>query len=144
MPVEGVVKKILLLMLLAVIALIVLNRQRLYVRDPLATVTKNDVKQSGVQVFINYSNDVLLWQEAEPRESRILVQAWNKMPGTPERLTCLHWIACLTDADHASIIPLDWNSYGTKKGTYDPMVSMSSREVTYLDADGAKMRAKLR
>ena len=137
-------KKILLPMLLVVIALVAVNRRRIYVREPLATVTRNDVQQSGVQVFVSFSGDVLLWREAEPRESRILVQGWNKMPGTPERLTCLHWIACLTDADHASIIPLDWNSYGTKNGTYDPKVSMSGREVTYLDADGATMRVKLR
>ena len=137
-------KKILLLVLLMVIALIVLNRQRLYVRDPMATVYRNDARQGGVQVFISVTGDVLLWREAEPRESRILVQGWNKMPGTPERLTCLHWMVCLTDADHASIIPLDWNSYGTKNGTYDPKVSMSIREVTYLDADGSTMRVELR
>jgi len=137
------VKKILLLMLLVVIALVAVNRGRIYVRDPIATVYRNDAMQSGVQVFISVTGDMLLWREAEPRESRILVQAWSKMPGTPERLTCLHWIACLTDADHASIIPLDWNSYGTKNGAYDPRVSMSSREVTYLDADGATMRAEL-
>jgi hypothetical protein len=142
--VEGAVKRILLLVLVVAIALIAVDRRRIYVRDPMATVTRNDVQQNGAQVFVSFLGDVLLWREVEPRESRILVQSWNKMPGTPERLTCLHWIACLTDADHASIIPLDRNSYGTKNGTYDPRVSMSSREVTYLDADGATMRAELR
>ena len=137
-------KKILLLMLLVVIVPIAVNRRRIYVRDPMATVYRNDAKQSSVQVFISVTGDVLLWREEEPRESRILVQAWNKMPGTPERLTCLHWIACLTNADRASIIPLDWNSYGTKHGTYDPKVSMSSREVTYRDADGTTMHVELR
>ncbi len=137
-------KTILLLALLMAIALMAVNRQRIYVRDPMATVYRNDAKQSGVQIFISVAGDMLLWREAEPRESRVLLQGWNKMPGTPERLTCLHWIACLTDADHASTIPLDWNGYGTKKGKYDPKVSMSSREVTYRDADGATMRAELR
>ncbi|MGP8259188.1 MAG: hypothetical protein ACLQM6_04455 [Acidobacteriaceae bacterium] len=137
-------KKILLLVLVVGIALIAVNRQRIYVRDPLATVIKNDAKQSGVEVYVNVSDDVLLWREAEPRESRILVQGWNKVPGTPERLTCLRWMVCVTDADRASIIPLDWNSYGTSRGKYDPVVTMTGREVTYMDADGATIRVELR
>ncbi len=138
-------KIFLLLMLVALLALIAVNRQRIYVRDPLATVTKNDVKQSGVQVFINYSNDVLLWQDAEPGEYRTLLQGWNKMPGTPDRLMCLRWMACLTDTDHASIIPLNWNgNSGKGKGRYDPNVSMTGSKVTYMDADGDTMRVELR
>ena len=138
-------KKILLLVLLAVIVLIAVNRQRLYVRDPMATVTRNDVKQSGVQVFVNVSGDVLLWQEAGSGEYRTLLQAWNKMPGIPYRLTCLRWMLCLTDTDHASTIPLNWNdNSGKGKGKYDPRVSMTGRGVTYVDGDGETMRAELR
>lgn len=66
-----------------------------------------DGKQSGVQVFVNASGDVLLWQDAEPGAYRILVQGWNKAPGTPVRLTCLHWMVCLTDADHPTTLPID-------------------------------------
>ena len=76
-------KTILLLVFVVLLALIFVNRQRVYVRDPLATVYRNEVQQSGVQVFINYSDDVLLEQDAEPGSYRILVQGWNKMPGTP-------------------------------------------------------------
>jgi hypothetical protein len=83
-------------------------RQRIYVRDPLATVYRDDVKQSGVEVFINYSNDVLLEQDSGPAPSRILLQDWNKMPGTPQTLTCVHWIACMTEADKAPTIPITW------------------------------------
>jgi hypothetical protein len=154
-------KTFLLLVFVALLALIVVNRRRIYVRDPLATVYKsdarqdgksdlvqsgrNDVKQSGVQVFINYSNDVLLWQDAEPGAYRILVQAWNKMPGSPVRLTCLRWVVCLADADHASTYPIDWTgNNGRGKGKYDPRVSMTSRTVSFVDGDGATMRVELR
>jgi len=138
-------KRILLLALVVAIALFAVNRQRIYVRDPLATVYKNDAKQSEVQVFVNASGDVLLWHDVEPGEYRTLVQAWNQLPGIPYRLTCLHWMACLSDADHASTIPLNWNdSRGKGKGKYDPMVSMTGGEVTYMDADGETMRAELR
>ena len=104
-----------------------------------------DGKQSGVQVFVNASGDVLLWQDAEPGAYRILVQGWNKAPGTPMRLTCIRWIVCLTDADRASIIPLDWTgNSGRGKGKYDPHVSMTGREVSFVNGDGATMRVELR
>ncbi len=131
-------------------------RQRIYVRDPLATVYRNDVKQSGVEVFINYSNDVLLEQEAPPAPYRILIQDWNKMPGTPMTITCLHWTACLTEADKTPTIPLtssvksgpptsDPARRGDKsKAKYDPKVFMTSREVTFIDADASAVRIDLR
>lgn len=138
-------KVFLLLVLVALLALIAVNRQRIYVRDPLATVYKDDVQQSGVQVFVSLSGDVLLWRDGEPGEYRTLLQAWNMMPGIPFRLTCLRWMACLTDADHASIIPLNWNgNSGKGKGRYDPNVSMTGGKVTYMDADGDTMRVELR
>src|ERR1700735_633814 len=116
------VKRILWIVFLVVMAFIWVNRQRVYVRDPLATVYKNGVKQSGVQVFMNYSNDVLVEQDA----GRTLVQGWNKMPGTPADLTCLRWMACMTDAVHAGTLPVEWSG----KGKYDPQVAMTGREVS--------------
>ena len=133
-------KKILLLAILVAMAFIFVNRQRVYVRDPLATVYRNEVQQSGVQVFINYSDDVLLEQDAEPGSYRILVQGWNRMPGTPAVLKCIRWMACLADADHAATLPIEWNG----KGRYDPRVAMTSREVSFVDGDGATMRVVLR
>ena len=107
--------------------------------------SRKDGRQSGVQVFVNVSGDVLLWQDAEPGAYRILVQGWNKAPGTPMRLTCIRWIVCLTDADRASIIPLDWTgNSGRGKGKYDPHVSMTGREVSFVNGDGATMRVELR
>jgi hypothetical protein len=133
-------KTILTLLLIASLALLIYNRQRVYLRDPLATVYRNDVQQTGVEVFINYSNDVLLQQDAEPAPSSILLQDWNKMPGTPTTLTCLRWIACMTDADQASAIPLAW----TGKGKYDPKVFMTTREVSFVDANASTVRIELR
>jgi hypothetical protein len=130
------VKRILFVVFLVVMTFIWVNRQRVYVRDPLATVYKNDVKQSGVQVFINNSNDVLMEQDA----TRILVQGWNKIPATPGVLTCIRWMACMADADHPAILPIEWSG----KGKYDPRVAMTSREVSFVDGDGATVRVVLR
>jgi hypothetical protein len=141
-------KMILLVVFLVVMGFVWVNRQRVYVRDPLATVYRSqasedgpgEVKQSGVQVFINYSDDVLVEQDAQPGGYRILVQGWNKMPGTPGVLKCIRWMACLADADHATTLPIEWNG----KGRYDPRVSMTGREVSFVDGDGATMRVTLR
>ena len=104
-----------------------------------------DGRQSGVQVFVSAAGDVLLWQDAQPGGYRILVQSWNKLPGTPMRLTCIRWIVCLADADHASTIPLDWTgNSGRGRGRYDPQVTMSGRRVTFVDGAGALMRVELR
>ena len=128
------------LIALLLLGFIVLNRQRVYVRDPIATTYVNDVKQNGVQVYINYSNDVLLAKDAEPGAYRILLQGWNKMPGTPAVLKCIQWMACLADADHATAYPMEWRG----KGRYDPRVAMSNREVSFVNGDGAAMRVQLR
>jgi hypothetical protein len=133
-------RKLLLVIFLVLLVLLVVNRQRVFVRDPLATVYKDDVKQSGVQVFINYPNDVLLQQDADSGSYRTLVQGWNKMPGTPIRLICLHWMACLTDADQATLLGPEWSG----KGKYDPQVNMSIREVSFVNPDGTRFRIVLR
>jgi hypothetical protein len=134
------VKKFLLLIFVGLFVLLVLNRQRAFLRDPLATVYKNEVKQSGVQVYINFSNDVLLEQDSDSGSFRTLVQGWNKMPGTPLRLICLHWMACLTDADQATLLAPEWSG----KGKYDPQVNMSSREISFVNPIGGHFRIVLR
>src|SRR5579871_6049354 len=104
-------KRLFALAFLILLGLILINRQRVFVRDPLASVYRGgakdkeaEVKQSDVQVYINYSNDVLLIREAEPGRYNLLVQHWNRSPGTPAKLNCVHWMACLTDADHATLV----------------------------------------
>jgi hypothetical protein len=104
-----------------------------------------DGRQSGVQVFVSASGDVLLWRDAEPGGYRILVQAWNKAPGTPMRLTCLRWMVCLAEADHPPTIAMDWTgNSGRHKGKYDPHVSMTGHEVSFVNGDGATVRVELR
>ena len=134
-------KKLFLLAFVVILVLVLLHRQRVFVRDPLATVYTSArpngadaVKQSGVQVYINYSNDVLLMKESTGGYT-LLVQHWNRTPGTPVRLRCIHWMACLTDADHAQMLPAR---------AYDAKVQMSDRSVTFSDAKGAGMRVDLR
>jgi hypothetical protein len=117
-------KTFLLVAFVVLIVLILFNRDRIYVRDPLASVYRtearkdaqtaaptdrlNEVKQAGAQVYINYENDVLLVQADRSGEHRTLVQNWSKMPGTPVELHCLGWTACMTDMDRAPTIPVLW------------------------------------
>jgi hypothetical protein len=135
----AMVKTILLLAFVVIMALIIVNRERVYLRDPLATVYRNEVEQSGIQVYQNYSDDILMEKDGD-KPFRILVQDWNEMPGTPVKLTCIRWMACLANDDHAATVPLDW----TGKGKYDPKVSMTSREISFTDADGSRVRVTLR
>jgi hypothetical protein len=133
-------KRLFVLAFLVLMALILMNRQRVYVRDPLAKVYRNDQKQDGVQVYINYSNDVLLIKEGDPGAYRILLQNWNKSPGTPTVLKCIHWMACLADADHATVTPI----VPIGKGSYDPRAAMNNREISFVNADGTTTRIELR
>jgi hypothetical protein len=133
------VKVILILAFVVILGLIVVNRERIYARDPLATAYRNEVEQSGVQVFQNYSNDVLLEKDGDS-PFRILVQDWNEVPGTPVDLICIHWIACLASDNRVPTLPLEWKG----KGKYDPKVTMTNKEVSFVDGDGSRVRVQLR
>ena len=133
-------KKLLLIAFLVILAFVLLNRQRVFLRDPLAKVyvsarpNGDAVKQLGAQVYINYSNDVLLMKE-NPGGSTVLVQHWNRMPGTPVRLRCIHWMACMTDSDQTPLLPA---------AKYDAKVQMSNRTVSFIDPRGVMTRVDLR
>ncbi|WP_263382840.1 hypothetical protein [Granulicella arctica] len=126
-------KKLLLLLTLILVVFIALNRQRIYLRDPLATVYRNDVKQEGAWVFINYSNDVLVQSGDITAVKQYLVQGWNSTPGTPTELKCLLAVACLAQEDHAPMISLS----GATKAV------MTNRQVSFTDA-GTAVRITLR
>jgi hypothetical protein len=137
-------KKLLLIAFLVIMALILTHRQRVFVRDPLAKVYastgkngSDSVEQPGVQVYINYSNDVLLIKESSPAYT-LLVQHWNRTPGFPTELKCIHWMACLTDADQAATRPVP------SAGTNQPKVQMSDTTVSFVDPKGALTRVQLR
>jgi hypothetical protein len=134
------VKTILIVAFLVLLALIFVNRQKVFVRDPLAAVYRNDVKQNGVEVFINFSSDVLMERDSDSGGYWTLLQGWNRMPGTPKVLRCLRWMVCLTDADHATAVPTEWIG----KGKYNPRVAMTNVEVSFADGDGATMQVELR
>jgi len=125
-----------LLILVALAVLVIIFRQQIYVRLPMAAVYRNQVRQTDVQVFINYSFDVLLEKDDQPGAYRTLVQGWSSMPGTPTELQCLRWVVCLTDASHASIIPM----FVSGNEVYDPQVTMTKHEVSFVDGTGATIR----
>jgi len=128
-------KKLFVLLVLLFVAFVAFNRQRLFLRDPLATVYRNSAPVREARVYINYSNDILVEEPTEGR--RWIVQNWNKAPGTPTAVTCWYNMACRTDADQASAAPLD--SVGSQ-----PAAQMSDREVSFNDGSGSGIRVTLR
>jgi hypothetical protein len=118
-------KKLILLFLIIVLVFAVWNRQRLYLRDPFGSIQRDGVKEQGAQVFINYSNDVLL-QNYNPPMYVTLVQH-GQPAGAPATLHCIAYTLCLTDADIASIVPLENQALPR---------SMSSKSVEFTDAKG--------
>jgi hypothetical protein len=110
-------------------------RQRIFLRDPLGKMERNGVAVDGARLFINFSNDVLV--EEPGTERRYLVQGWSGLPGVPQILGCVQGLACWTDADHASVFPLDGRGSGKR-------AVMSAKEVTFVDESGADVRVKLR
>jgi hypothetical protein len=132
-------KKLLILVILVVIVVVFFGK-RVYLRDPLGTVYRDEVKQSGVQVFINQDEEVLLVKEGEPGAYRVLVQHWDRFPGTPVSLICLPWTACVTEANNTPKLAIEWNG----SATYDPKVMMTNREVSFVDRNGAKVRVELK
>ena len=128
-------KRLFVLLALAFVVLLAINRQRLFLRDPLGTVKRNGVVVDGARVYINYSNDVLVEETAEPRI--YMVQRWNKLPGIPKELTCLRGLMCWTDADHARMAPLGGASYS-------PDTMMTDKLVTFNDGYGIGIGVTLR
>jgi hypothetical protein len=116
-------KKLLFVILVVVIAFLYINRQRVYVRDPLASLTRNGVPESGAQVFINHSNDVLIENDNPPMYTT-LVQ--HGLPvGAPTKIYCLHWVVCMTTDVHPPLL-----------GTVAPAEAMTDKLITYRDRDG--------
>jgi hypothetical protein len=125
-------KRFLLLSGVVLIVVVAIYRQRLFLRDPLAKVYHDGVRQDDVRVYINYSNDVLV--EDPAGAPPFMVQKWNKLPGAPQSLTCLRAMVCWSDHDRATLVPLAAASPAT----------MSSREVSFTKGDGGSVRVTLR
>jgi hypothetical protein len=127
-------KKLLLLLTVALVAFIAINRQRIYLRDPLGAVYRSEVKQDGAWVFINYNNDVLVQSGGITTIAEYLVQGWNGVPASPVEMKCVLGLACLAQADHAAAVPIE----GASKA------EMTNQEVSFADGDKAEIRIKLR
>ena len=118
-------KKILSLLLVVAVLFVFWNRERLYLRDPLASLAVDGVKQTGTQIYINYSNDVLIENDHTPM-SLTLVQQGSRL-GTPVGLRCLHYVVCRTDAAESTLV---------LEGGKAAVESMSSKAVTFRTHDG--------
>jgi hypothetical protein len=136
-------KKLLALVVLALVVFVIVYRQRIFLRDPLATVTRDGEKVSGVAVMINYSNDVLLQDHSAGKYRIYLVQNWNKQAEVPATaLTCVQGLACMTDADQAAAMAIVPGSRGRRPAFEG--VTMTNRFVEFVDEDGDLVRVVLR
>lgn len=95
-------KKWIALGLLVIVVFVAYNRNRLFVRDPLGSVTRNSAREAGAQVFINFSNDALIENDNAPMY--VFLVQHNNHAGSPVELHCLHWLLCMTDADVATMV----------------------------------------
>lgn len=125
-------KKWILLALVVIAVFVVVERQRLFLRDPLAKVTRDNVIEDNNRVYINYSNDVLLEHTVAP-VTLTIVQHGQHL-GTPRSLRCIHWMACMTDGDPAGLVE-------TMAG---PVGEMSGKMVEFKDDKGRDVRVTLR
>jgi len=117
------VKKLIALLVIVLAVFVVVERKRVFVRDPLASVVRAGDKVSGEQVYINFYNDVLLENDNPPMLVMLIEK--GQPVAVPTNLRCIHWIACLTDSNSASNLPL--------KATVQ---SMSSKFVSFRDESG--------
>ena len=136
-------RKLLALLVIGLIVFLVIYHQRVFLRDPLATVTRDSVKDSDVRVLINYSNDVMLDDASAGRHRIYIVQGWNKTaaflaPG----LKCLNGLVCMTDADQATATPVEVGSRG-KRPPFEG-VTMTNKRIEFVDEDGALVQVTLR
>ena len=124
-------KKLIALLVLVLVVFVVVERKRVYVRDPLASVTRDDAKVDGEQVFINFYNDVLVENDNPPMQ--ILLVEQGQPIGIPTKLRCIHWVACLTDADVATTYRMGGAA-----------TSMSNKAVAFHDESGRHWMVTLR
>jgi hypothetical protein len=140
-------RKVLVVLIVALGVFLYLNRMRVFLRDPLAKVTRDGAPVEGAQAFINYPNDVLLNVPAKgavPANLRriYLIQHWNLTPETPATLQCLNALACMTDADQATAKPVVAGARG-RRSPFEG-VTMTDRRVEFVDEDGGLVQVVLR
>ena len=124
-------RKYIALLVILLVVFVVVERKRVFVRDPLASVTRAGERVDGQQVYINFYNDVLLENDNPPM--LVMVVEKDQPVGVPTKLRCIHWIACLTDADAASTLPLNAK-----------VQSMSGKTVLFRDEEARQWVVNLR
>ena len=124
-------RKLIALLIILFVVFVVVERKRVYVRDPLASVTRDGAAVDGEQVYINFYNDVLLENDNPPMLVMIVEQ--GQPLGIPTKLRCIHWVACLTDADIATTYQLG-----------GAVNSMTNKTVSFHDQNARHWLVKLR
>lgn len=125
-------KKLVTVLILIFVVFVLVERHKLFLRDPLAKVTIDGVAVSDTRVYINIDNDVMAEHTVEP-VALVIVQSGQHL-GIPEVLHCLRWTACLTDAYPATLV--------TKY--QGPIVSMSGKLVEFKNDKGQDIKIVLR
>ena len=126
-------KKWFVLLFLIGMAYLLAHRQRLFLRDPLATLMRNGVKEDGAQIYINYSNDVLIENDHPPAYTEIVQHGGNM--GQPSLLKCFHFVVCETDANAASL---------SRAEPQKDLESMDAKRIEFIDWQGRQAVVTLR
>ena len=136
-------RKLLLLIAIGLLVFAAIYRQRIYMWDPLATVTRDGVKQGSVRVMINYSNDILMDDNSTGKRRLYLVQGWNKMAEfSTGPLKCVQFLSCMLDGDQASGEKIVPGSRG-RRDAFEG-VTMTNKRVEFVDETGALVMVALR
>lgn len=126
--------RILLVLTVVLVAFVAVYRERIYLRDPLGSVTRAGEKVPDTRVFINYGNDVLV-QEAGGSQMWA-VQHWNGLQTVPAGLTCVQGIMCLAPAERLT------GEAGSVLSSHEAV--MTPREVNFVDGEGRPVQVALR
>ncbi len=124
-------RRFLLLLVVVFVVLLVVWRDRLYLRDPLGKVERNGVLVEGARVFIDFSNDVLVQEDGGRR--MFLVRHVDRREAVPTGLSCVQGMACLTPADGAA------EAIGGAG-----VATMSDREVVFTEGTGSGSGGRMR
>ncbi len=113
------------------VGVLVVWRDRLYLRDPLGRVERDGVRVEGARVFIDFSNDVLVQEDGGRR--MFLVRHVDRREAVPAGLSCVQAMACLAPADGAA------EAVGGAGAA-----EMSDREVVFTEGAGGRVRVVIR
>jgi hypothetical protein len=136
------VKKLIALLAVALAVFVAVYRQRIYVWDPVASVTRDGVPQDGVRVMLNFSNDVLVDDQSTNKRTIYVVQHGNKTAEFATDLRCIQYLACMTDADQATGDQLTPGERGGREAFEG--VTMTNRRVEFVNEHGDLIAAVLR